>query len=372
MIYFDYSATTPMSDIAIETYNRVASEFFGNSRSLHTHGQESADIIEYSRQSLAQILSCRPQELYFTGSGSESTFLALTGLAFAHQHKGSTILTTRGEHHSVHQALNYLEGFDFKIDYISVDEFGRIQMDHLEHLLNSDVILASIGHANSEVGTIQDLRAIGQLLRKHDVLFHSDCVQTFGKLPIPLALLSSMSASAHKCYGPKGVGLTFIQSRLPWNPFFEGTTHEGGFRAGTVDTPGIAAFAATAEESFQKQDEEMNRLSKLRLHFLQAFEQEKRIILEGHPIKRLPFHLALRIKGIEGQLLMLECNRRGLSISTGSACRVGDTNPSSTLMSIGRSKEEAFELIRITFGRWTTLQDIDKLIVAIHEILERY
>ncbi|WP_062050647.1 IscS subfamily cysteine desulfurase [Bacillus sp. JCM 19034] len=372
MIYFDYSATTPMSNIAIETYSKVAKEYYGNSRSLHRHGQESADVLEMSRRSLSDILDCHAEELYFTGSGSEATFLALTSLAFAHQNKGRTILTTKGEHHSVHQALHYLENLGFTISYLPVDQYGKVEISDLLHLLNEDVILVSIGHANSEVGTVQDLQTIGRILNEHKILFHCDCVQTFGKIPIPLSNLTSISVSAHKCYGPKGVGLAYIQKQIPWNSFLRGTTHENGFRAGTIDTPAIAAFTAAAEESAFLRQQEMERLAHFRDLFLQAFHHDNRLILEGHPTERLPFHLALRLKGIEGQLVMLECNRRGLSISTGSACRVGDTTPSSTLMSVGRTKEEAYELIRITFGRWTTKEDVDKLIIAIKEILERY
>ncbi|MBP3951422.1 cysteine desulfurase family protein [Bacillus suaedae] len=373
MIYLDYSATTPMSPVAIETYTHVASEYFANSRSIHTNGQESEDVLELSRHTIAQALNCNKHEVYFTGSGSEATFLALVGLALAHSEKGKTIITTKGEHHSVHQALAYLrDHHDFTILYVPVNEFGEVTVASLLSTLTADTILVSIGHANSEIGTVQDIRAIGQVLMEKNILFHCDCVQSFTKLPIPIDFLTSVTVSAHKCYGPKGVGAAFIRNQVAWHPFLHGTTHERGFRAGTVDVPAIASFAAATEESSSQKDAEMTRLQSLRQQFVNAFSGEDRLVLEGHPINRLPFHLAIRVKGIEGQLMMLECSRRGFSISTGTACRVGDTNPSSTLLSLGRTKEQAYELIRITFGRWTTNEDVDKLIKCIRDIMAVY
>ncbi|WP_227937839.1 IscS subfamily cysteine desulfurase [Alkalihalobacillus deserti] len=369
MIYLDYSATTPMSSYALETYNRVATDFFANSRSLHGRGLESDDVLSLSRRTIADALSVDQSEVYFTGSGSEATFLTLTGLAFANQHKGKTIITTAGEHHSVQQTMSYLKEHDFRIIHVPVNEFGQVTTDSLRSVLSKDTILVSIAHANSEIGTVQDLVSLGEVLTKHDILFHSDCVQTFGKIAIPTHVLTSASFSAHKCYGPKGVGAAYINSHTHWRPFLQGTTHENGFRAGTVDVPAIAAFAAAIDEYLPMVATDMNRLSDFRQLVIDAFEKEERIYFEGHPTKRLPFHISLRVKGIEGQLVMLECNRKGLAISTGSACRVGDTHPSNTMTSIGRTKEEAHELIRITFGRWTTEEEVYKLIDHLKQLL---
>lgn len=369
MIYLDYSATTPMSPYALETYNRVATDFFGNSRSLHDKGLESDDVLSLSRRTIADAVHVGQNEIYFTGSGSEATFLALTGLAFAHQHKGKTIITTAGEHHSVHQTLSYLKKYGFQIIYVPVNPFGQVTLDSLRSVLSEETILVSIAHANSEIGTVQDLVSIGEFLKEHDILFHSDCVQTFGKIPIPTQILTSASFSAHKCYGPKGVGAAYISSYTRWKPFLSGTTHEFGFRAGTVDVPGIAAFAAAIDEYQPLVANDMQRLFGLRQLVIDTFKNDARICFEGHPSKRLPFHISLRLKGIEGQLVMLESNRKGIAISTGSACRVGDTHPSHTMLSIGRSVQEAHELIRITFGRWTTKEEVYTLIENLKQIL---
>ncbi|MDT8861987.1 IscS subfamily cysteine desulfurase [Alkalihalobacillus sp. MEB130] len=369
MIYFDYSATTPMSSIALETYNRVATDFFANSRSLHNNGLESEDILSLSRSTIAEILNVSDTEIFFTGSGSEATFLALTGLAFSHQHKGKTIITTEGEHHSVLQALNYLKKFGFTILFVPVNQYGQVSAAELEATLTPDTILVSIAHANSEIGTIQDLQALGDILNKYEILFHSDCVQTFGKIPIPTEVLTSLSVTAHKCYGPKGVGAAYIDKKIPWTPFLNGTTHEFGFRAGTVNVPGIAAFAAAVEEYVPHASSDMRKCHDLRQLFMNEFNHNDHLVFEGHPTERLPFHISLRMKGIEGQLAMLELNRLGFAVSTGSACRVGESAPPRTLMSIGREKHEAHELIRITFGRWTTEEEVLLLIKAWKQIL---
>ncbi|ARK29198.1 cysteine desulfurase family protein [Halalkalibacter krulwichiae] len=369
MIYLDYSATTPMSSYALETYHRVATDFFANSRSLHSRGLESEDVLNLSRQAIANLLSVKTNELYFTGSGSEATFLALIGLAFGHSHKGKTIITTKGEHHSVHQTMNYLTNYGFTIKYVPVNQFGQVTCDALRSTITKDTILVSIAHANSEIGTVQDLNSLANVLSEYGILFHSDCVQTFGKMDIPANVLTSATFSAHKCYGPKGVGGSYIKENIPWRPFLQGTTHEAGFRAGTVDVPGIAAFAAAVEEYQSISLSEKKRYNFLRDLVMTAFENEDEIFFEGHPTDRLPFHISFRLKGVEGQLVMLECNRKGFAISTGSACRVGDTHPSHTMLSIGRSTEEAHELVRITFGRWTTENDVLKLIDALKQIV---
>jgi cysteine desulfurase len=372
MIYFDYSATTPMSSSALETYNRVATEYFANSRSLHTKGLESDDVLSLSREAIANFLSVKENEIYFTGSGSEATFLTLTGLAFAHAHKGKSIITTEGEHQSVHQTMNYLKDHGFQIIYVPVNEYGQVTIESLQSVLTSDTILVSIAHANSEIGTVQDLVSLGNFLSEHGILFHSDCVQTFGKIPIPTHLLTSASFSAHKCYGPKGVGAAYINGYTHWRPFFQGTTHEFGFRAGTVDVPAIAAFAAAIDDYQSIALKDMKRLNGYRQLVINAFQEESRICFEGHPIERLPFHISLRIKGMEGQFAMLECNRKGFAISTGSACRVGETKPPRTMLSIGRSMEEAHELIRITFGRWTLEDEVYKLINTLKQLVTDY
>ncbi|WP_088102640.1 IscS subfamily cysteine desulfurase [Halalkalibacter urbisdiaboli] len=372
MIYLDYSATTPMSDAALFAYQKAAKNYFGNSNSLHQIGQEAEHVLYLSRKSIASPLQIQPNELYFTGSGSEANFLALTSLASANKHKGNNIVTTRCEHHSVLQALHYLQSQGFTITYVPVNEQGLVTVEALEEAISENTILATFAHANSELGTVQDLVAIGQLLSNHKVLFHSDCVQTYGKLPIPVDVLTSLSISGHKIYGPKGIGATFIRSQYHWKSFLEGTTHEFGFRPGTVDVPSVVSFATAAEDIHTEREQEMKRLSLLRERVVKALCNNSSVVFEGHPTKRLPFHLGIRLKGIEGQLVMLECNRKGVAISTGSACRVGQSSPPQSLLAIGRTHEEAHEFIRVTFGKWTTEKDTDTLVECIQSIVSKF
>ncbi|WP_413374539.1 IscS subfamily cysteine desulfurase [Alkalihalobacillus sp. 1P02AB] len=368
MIYLDYSATTPMSERAIEAYGEMARQFFGNSNSLHLGGEEALDILTVARKSLADLLTVPAHSLYYTGSGSEANFLTITGLAQAKQNKGKHILAIQTEHHSVKQALHYLENKGFSITFVEVDTTGRIIVEDLINAIQPETILATFAHASGELGTVQDLVKIHELLKKHDILLFSDCVQTFGKMDIPIDVIDAFSISAHKVYGPKGLGAAIIHPKIQWKPFLKGTTHEAGFRAGTVDVPAIVAFSVAAEETFTRQTGEANRLEQLRQHFLKGLKEDPTFILEGHPTERLPFHIGLRRKGVEGQLLMLECKRKGLAISTGSACRAGLTEPPASLLAIGRSSSDAHEYVRITFGKYTSKEDVDYLLEVLLNI----
>ncbi|WP_100406564.1 IscS subfamily cysteine desulfurase [Bacillus solitudinis] len=372
MIYLDYSATTPMSDEALQAYQKAANNFFGNSNSLHQFGQEAEQVLYLSRKSLSASLDMQPSECYFTGSGSEANFLALISLALAYQHKGKHILTTRCEHHSVLQAIYYLQTQGFSVTYVPVDKFGLITKKALLESIQEETILATFAHANSELGTVQNLAMLGKILAMKKILFHSDCVQTYGKLKIPVEYLSSLSISAHKIYGPKGIGAAFIRSTLHWQSFLKGTTHEYGFRPGTVDVPSVVSFATAAETYLQESEADMKRLLNLRIRTIEALSMNPSVVFEGHPTQRLPFHIGMRLKGIEGQLVMLECNRKGIAISTGSACRAGQTAPPQSLLAIGRTTEEAHEFIRITFGKMTKDEDVEALTKCISEITTNY
>ncbi|MGO4887425.1 IscS subfamily cysteine desulfurase [Anaerobacillus sp. MEB173] len=375
MIYLDYCATTPMSETALEMYNKVAKDFYGNPSSLHDIGTTSKQILDASREELAKCFNGEARGVYFTGGGSEANNLAIRSLLKGNQKKGRHLITTKIEHSSLLNTFEMLESEGYDITYVPVNEYGEVTIDTLDKALSEDTILVSISHASSEIGTIQNIEQIGCYLAEKDILFHSDCVQSFGKIPLDVkkAKLSALSISSHKLYGPKGVGACYISPSVSWQSVIPNTTHEKGFVPGTVNVPGIASFVTAAQEICNHLDKESLRLVGLREQLYETLSKEfPRVILEGHPTNRLPHHLGLRISGMEGQYAMLECNRYGLAISTGTACQIGQTSPSKALLALGRSKQEAIEFIRISLGRFTTEEDINEALCQIRKIIVNY
>ncbi|PEP08326.1 cysteine desulfurase [Bacillus wiedmannii] len=369
MIYLDYAATTPMSEEALHTYMKAASQYFGNEQSLHDIGGTASSLLQVCRKTFAEMIGGKEQGAFFTSGGSESNYLAIQSLLNARNKKH--IITTPMEHASIRSYFQSLQSEGYTITEIPVDEGGLIHLDDLETAITENTVLASIQHGNSEIGTVQNITEIGALLKKYNVLFHSDCVQTFGKLPINVfdMGIDSLSVSAHKIYGPKGVGACYINPQVRWAQIFPGTSHEKGFRPGTVNVPGIASFLTAAENILKNQQEESLRFKELRSYFLrhlQALPLE--IQVEGHSTSCLPHIVGVTIKGIEGQYTMLECNRHGIAISTGSACQVGKQEPSKTMLAIGKTYEEAKQYVRFSFGQQTTKDQIDTTIHALHTI----
>ncbi|MDE5415009.1 IscS subfamily cysteine desulfurase [Alkalihalobacterium chitinilyticum] len=373
MIYLDYCATTPMSETSLEIYTKAAKEFFGNPSSLHDYGTTANQLLDQSRVDIAKMINGEKEGIYFTSGGSESNYLSLLSIARGNKHRGNHIITTNIEHPSVLNSLELLKEEGFRISFVPVNSYGEVELEQLERQINPETVLVSIGHANSELGTIQNMEEIGLLLKDRNIFFHSDCVQTFGKVPIDVRAcnLSAVTMSAHKIYGPKGVGAVYLSPELSWKATVPNSTQEKGFRQGTGNVPGIAAFTIAASQMFLEQDTEMKRCQQLQQLFLNSIDRTK-IILEGHPTNRLAHHLCLRIKGIEGQYIMLECNRRGIAISTGSACKVGQTSPSRAMTETGKTLDEAREMIRISFGRETTEEHIRYTVAALNEIIEQF
>jgi cysteine desulfurase len=375
MIYLDYAATTPMRDEAIQAYSEVAKKMFGNPSSLHDIGSSAKNVLDGCRGELAKLLGVQSSGIYFTGSGSEANIAAIQSLLLGNTHKGNHIITTQVEHSSVKNLFKKLEKEGYSVTYLNVTSTGEINVKELEQSISDKTVLASIHHVNSEIGVIQPIKKIGNILKRHNILFHSDCVQSFGKIPIEIneAKLDSISISGHKIYGPKGVGAVYINPMVKWNSIFPNTTHEDGFRPGTVNVPGIAAFVVSAQIIYNEKNEELQRLQALRNHFVEEINR-----LE-HPIEIInsaPLHLpnivGLLIEGIEGQYTMLECNRHGIAISTGSACQVGQQEPSKTMIAIGKTPEIAKQFVRLSFGKDTTITDINNLIKIIKQIIKNF
>lgn len=375
MIYLDYAATTPMSEKALDVYNQVATKYYGNSSSLHDIGSTAQTILEESRKTIARFLNGEAKGVYFTSGGSESNYYAIHSLLKGNSKKGKHIISTRLEHSSIANTLEDLQNDGYEITFIPVNSEGRVELKALSESIRPDTVLASIHHGNSEIGTIQDLVSIGEVLKKHNIIFHSDCVQTFGKIEIDVkkANLDSISISSHKIYGPKGVGACYINPARTWKPVIPGTTHENGFRPGTVNVPGIAAFITAAEEIFPIMNSEQERFKGLRKKLLEGIQGDTWKISEVGPTNnRLEHIIGLSVVGIEGQYIMLECNRYGVAISTGSACSVGMQKPSKTLLAVGKSKEEAKQFIRLSLGKLTTDVDIEETIDIFQRFLKKY
>lgn len=371
MIYLDYAATTPMCEPALKVYQQVAENYYGNTESLHDIGTAAEKVLEASRKQLASSVgAAAPKAIYFTGSGSEANSLPIRSLLKAYPDRGRHILTTGTEHSAVRHTLKVLQDEGYEVEKVPLDRQGYVDLEALRDLIREDTVMAAIHHANSEIGTIQPVEQIGQILKDHDVLFHSDCVQTFGKLPLDVSdgAFDSIAVSGHKIYGPKGVGFCYINPDCDWKSMLPGTVHERGLRPGTVDTPAVAAMAEAADQVLKNREEEFERLRSLRNYFLEQIRNAQgEIAVEGDPEHGMPNIVGLRIKGMEGQYVMSECNRFGVAISTGSACHVSKKEPSASMQTLDRSRQEALEFVRFSFGKDTNKKKLDKTV----EILER-
>lgn len=372
MIYLDFAATTPMSEKAIQAYGEAARAYYGNAGSIHDVGSSAKGVLDAARSGLAGLIGAESRGVFFTGSGSEANSLAIRSLLKANRKKGRHILTTGAEHSSVRNTLAALEEEGFEIAFVKLDQAGRVDLDELERTIREETVLISIHHANPETGTLQDLESIGDIARKQEVLLHSDCVQSFGKVPIDVKRLQvdSISVSAHKVNGPKGIGAAYINPSARWKPVLPGTVQEKGFRPGTVDVPAAVSFLAASRETVEQMEAEQIREGELKERLKEGLrELPFDLTFEGSSTHSLPNILGLRIHGMEGQYAMLECNRRGLAISTGSACSVGTEKIPAAMKALGRSEQEAREFVRLSLGKQTKKSDIDKAVSIFGDVL---
>jgi cysteine desulfurase len=373
MIYLDHAATTPMSDKALEVYLNVAKHYFGNASSLHDEGSSAKQILEASAKTIASTLNARARDIFFTSGASEANFLAICSLLKAKA--GKHIIMSSAEHSSVRNVFSKLEQEGYEITRIPADRFGSVKVHELKKAIRKDTALVSIQHVNSEIGTIQEIEKIGALLHEKNVLFHSDCVQSYGRLPIDVHKLNAdaISISSHKIYGPKGAGAVWMNPRSNWKPVFPDPDDPLKFRMGTSDVSSIAAFATAAKKIINDRVNEQYRILNFKTKLLAelneiGFEVE----VEGHPEENVPNILGLRFPGMEGQFFMLECNQAGLAISTGSACQVGSEKPNQTMIAIGKSEQEAREFVRLSFGKKNEDHQIPQIIEKMSGILKRH
>ncbi|HAA65051.1 MAG TPA: cysteine desulfurase NifS [Thermoanaerobacter sp.] len=373
-IYLDNAATTPVDKRVLEAMLPYYSDVFGNPSSLHSHGQEAKKAIEEAREKVAKALGADSEEIYFTSGGSESDNWALKGVAYALKEKGNHIITTEIEHHAVLHTCRYLEKEGFKVTYLPVDEYGLVKPEDLKKAITDKTILVSIMFANNEIGTIEPIEELVKIAHEKNIYFHTDAVQAVGNVPIDVKKLDVdlLSLSAHKIYGPKGVGALYIKKGVKIHSLIQGGTQERNRRAGTENVPGIVGLGEAIELITKNLDSHINKLKFLRDKLINGIlEKIPYTRLNGHPTKRLPGNVNVSFEFIDGESLILNLDMAGICASSGSACTSGSLEPSHVLLAIGLSKELARGSLRLTIGKDNTEEDIDKVLEALPQIVKR-
>ncbi|HAJ63484.1 MAG TPA: IscS subfamily cysteine desulfurase [Cyanobacteria bacterium UBA8543] len=370
-IYLDCHATTPLDERVLEAMLPYFTEHFGNSASIsHAYGWEAQAAIQHARQILAEAIHATPEEIVFTSGATEANNLAIKGVAEAYFSKGRHIITLQTEHNAVLDPCHYLESLGFEVTFLPVQPDGLIDVAKLEQALNPDTILVSVMAANNEIGVLQPLAEIGAICREHQVLFHTDVAQAIGKIPLDVEAMNIdlMSLTAHKVYGPKGIGALYVRRRNPrvqLSPQLHGGGHERGMRSGTLYTPQIVGFAKAVELALEEQATESERLTQLRQRLWQPLSQLEGIHLNGHPTQRLSGNINISVERVDGSALLLGL-QPVVAVSSGAACSSVKTAPSHVLKALGHSDELAYASVRFGIGRFNTAMEIDK--VAQHAI----
>jgi len=346
---------------------------FGNPSSIHSFGRESKEAIEQARDKVANLVGARNEEIVFTSGGTESDNFAIKGVADANKKKGSHIITSAIEHHAVIEPCKFLETQGFKVTYLPVDEYGMVNPGDVKKAITDKTILISIMHANNEIGTIEPIEEIGKIASEKGIYFHTDAVQTAGHIPINLKELpvDLLSMSAHKLYGPKGVGALYIRKGVQIVSFMHGGDQEHRRRASTENVPGIVGFGKAAEIAKSEVEEERKRLTVLRDKLIKNILQIENTRLNGHPSLRLPNNVNVSVEFIEGESMLLNLDLMGIAGSTGSACTSSALEPSHVLLALGLSPEVAHASLRLTLGSETTAGDVDYVLEVLPGIVKK-
>jgi len=370
----DYAATTPVDSRVVRAMSPYFNEKFGNTMSLHGFGQEAKEILEESRKSIADLIKVKPSEIIFTGSATESNNLAIKGIAFANRKKGNHIIISQIEHPCVMESVKWLEKEGFEITKVGVDKYGMINPESVGKAIKKETILVSIIHASNEIGTIQPIREIGKICRGKGVYFHTDAVQSFGKIPIDVDKMNIdlLSASSHKMYGPKGSACLFIREGVKIEPILHGGGQESGLRSSTVNIPAIVGFAEACRICKKEMKVEGQRLKVLREKLIKGvLGKIPSSYLNGHPEKRLPNNVNFRFDFIEGESIVVQLDFLGVAASTGSACSSVKLEPSHVLLATGLKHEQAHGSLRVTLGRWTTKKEINYFLKVLPSIIKK-
>lgn len=363
--YFDHAATTATSEDVIKEMIPYFGIEFGNASSLYTIGRRAKRAVEESREKVARVINANRKEIYFTSCGSESDNLAIKGIAYANKQKGNHIITSKIEHPAVLNTCRKLEEQGFRVTYLNVDETGLVNLEELENEITDRTILISIMFANNEIGTIQQIEEIGRISKEHNIIFHTDAVQAVGNIKIDVKLLNIdlLSMSAHKFYGPKGMGALYVKDGIEFEKLQDGGHQEKDKRAGTENVAGIVGLGKAIELIDKNFNEYNEKLTNLREYFIQQVELRiPNIKLNGHRTRRLPGNANISFEGIEGEELLLKLDEKGICASSGSACSSGSQEPSHVLLAIGLPKELAYGALRVTIGKKNSKEDVDYLL----------
>ncbi len=374
MIYLDHNATTPLDPQALEAMLPWLRERWGNPSSPHRFGHDARAAVEAARQRIAGCVGCQPSELVFCSSGTESDNLALRGAARALRHRGDHIVTTAIEHHAVLHTCRALAREGFRVTFLPVDPDGVVDLDALQASLGPETILVSVMHANNDTGVVQPVEEVAALARERGVTFHTDAVQSAGKLAVRPGELGAdlVTFSAHKLYGPKGVAALYVRAGTPLTPVTTGGAHERGLRAGTENVAGIVGFAEAAARAFDGLAAECPRVGALRDRLEeQVLATVPGVRVNGAAATRVPNTSSLSFQGIDGESIVLGLDVRGFCASTGSACSTGDPEPSHVLLAMGLSAREAQGSIRLSLGRATREEDVEATVAALAETVRQ-
>ena len=377
MIYLDHAATTPTDPKVVEAMLPYFTEYFGNPSSIYGIGCDNKAALKEARKTVAEALNCDPNEIIFTGSGTESDNLAILGVCQAYlvkNKKPGHIITSKIEHHAVLHVAEYLEkARGFEVTYLAVDKDGLVDPKELKKTIKENTCLASIIYANNEVGTVQDIKALAEICHKEDVLFHTDACQAMGYLSVDIQELGVdlMTINGSKIYGPKGTGALFVKKGVKLKPQILGGGQERGLRAGTENVPGIIGFAKAVELTSTERERNYQKVLELKNKLLARILKEvPDVTSNGHPDKRLPNNINVSVKGVEGESLLLRLDGKGIYVSTGSACSSGSLDPSHVLLALGIPVESAHGSLRLTLGKQNSEKDIEEFMHVFPGIVE--
>ncbi|MDP2652549.1 MAG: IscS subfamily cysteine desulfurase [Candidatus Omnitrophota bacterium] len=372
--YFDYASTTPADPEVIRAMESFFHDRFGNASSPHAFGREAQKALEDARQTLAGFIGSLPEEIVFTSGATESNNSAILGAAFSHRDQGNHIIISSIEHHSVHEPAHFLEKFGFRVTSVDVDPLGLVDPEAVRKAITDKTVLIAVMHASNEIGTIQPVAGIGKVARERGIPFLVDAVQTVGHIPVDVRELGAdmLSLSAHKFYGPKGVGALYIRKGVKVTHYLMGGDQERGRRASTQNVAGIVGMAKAVELCRGKMADEARTQTALRDRIIaEVLRRIDGVRLNGHPASRLPNNVHFSFDKIQGETLLMSLDMEGIAASMGSACTAGAMEPSRVLRAIGLSDELAFGSLRLTIGRWTTQEHVDALLETLPAVVKR-